>query len=80
MHVVDETSPRYGLGAEELEARQARVFLIIGASDAAIGAQVHNVPGFAPQQIRFGMRYTDAVVASEAGSLVADISRLSLVE
>jgi hypothetical protein len=70
MYVVDETSPRYGLGAEELEARQARVFLIIGASDAAIGAQVHDVHGFGPQQIRFGMRYTDAVVASEAGSLL----------
>jgi hypothetical protein len=27
-----------------------------------------------------GWSYTDAVVASEAGSLVADISKLSLVE
>jgi inward rectifier potassium channel len=80
MHVVNETSPLYGLGPEELEARQARIFLIIEARDAAIGAQVHDVHGFAPQQIRFGMRYTDAVVASEAGSLVADISKLSLVE
>jgi inward rectifier potassium channel len=80
MHVVDETSPLYGLGAEELEARQARVFLIIEARDAAIGAQIHDVHGFGPQQIRFGMRYIDAVVTSEAGSLVADISKLSLVE
>jgi inward rectifier potassium channel len=80
MHVIDATSPLYGLGPEELEARQARVFLIIEARDAAIGAQVHDVHGFAPRQIRFGMRYTDAVVASEAGSLVADISKLSLVE
>jgi hypothetical protein len=68
------------LGAEELEARQARVFLIIEVRDAAIGAQVHDVHGFGPQQIRFGMRYIDAVVTSEAGSLVADISKLGLVE
>ena len=46
----------------------------------AIGAQVHDVHGFTPQQIKFGMRYTDAVLASEAGSLVADLSKLSLVE
>jgi inward rectifier potassium channel len=80
MHVVDATSPLYGLALEDLEARQARVFLTIEACDAAIGAQVHDVHGFAPQQIRFGMRYSDAVLASEAGSLVADISKLSLLE
>jgi inward rectifier potassium channel len=80
MHVVDETSPLYGLEPDDLEARQARVFLTIEARDVAIGAQVHDVHGFTPQQIKFGMRYTDAVLASEAGSLVADLSKLSLVE
>jgi inward rectifier potassium channel len=80
MHVVDDMSPLHGLGPEDLEARQARVFLTIEARDAAIGAQVHDVHGFAPEQIRFGMRYSDAIQASEAGSLVADISKLSLVE
>jgi inward rectifier potassium channel len=80
MHVVDETSPLYGLGPEDLEARQARVFLTIEARDAAIGAQVHDVFGFEPQQIRFGMRYSDALLAGEAGSIVADIAKLSSVE
>jgi inward rectifier potassium channel len=80
MHVIDEASPLYGLGPEDLEARQARVFLTIEARDAAIGAQVHDVFGFEPRQIRFGMRYSDAVLAGEAGSLVADIAKLSLVE
>jgi inward rectifier potassium channel len=80
LHIVNEMSPLYGLGPEDLEARQARIFLTIEARDAAIGAQVHDVHGFAPLQIRFGMRYSDAVLASEPGSLVADISKLSLVE
>jgi inward rectifier potassium channel len=80
MHVIDEASPLYGLGLEDLEARQARIFLTIEARDAAIGARLHDVFGFEPQQIRFGMRYSDAIQASEAGSLVADISKLSQVE
>jgi inward rectifier potassium channel len=80
MHVIDETSPLYGLSAEDLEARQARVFLTIEARDAAIGAQIQDVSGFTPQQIKFGMRYGDAVTADGPGSLVADISKLSELE
>jgi inward rectifier potassium channel len=80
MHVIDKASPLYGLGPEDLTTRQARVFLTIEARDAAIGAQVHDVFGFEAQQIRFGMRYSDVVLPSETGGLVADISKLSLVE
>jgi inward rectifier potassium channel len=80
MHVIDEASRLYGLGSEDLAARRARVFLTIEARDAAIGAQVQDVFGFDPQQIRFGKRYSDAVLAGEDGSVVADIAKLSLVE
>jgi inward rectifier potassium channel len=80
MHVIDEASPLHGLGPEDLKAQQARIFLTIEARDAAIGAQVQDVFGFEPHQISFGMRYSDAVVADESGSVVADISKLSLVE
>ncbi len=80
MHVINEASPLHGLGLAELEVRQARIFLAIVARDAAIGAQVQDVFGFDPQQIKFGMRYGDAVVASEAGGIIADISKLSLLE
>jgi inward rectifier potassium channel len=80
MHVIDKASPLYGLGPEDLMARQARVFLTIEARDAAIGAQVHDVFGFEPEQIRFGMRYSDVVLPDGTGGLVADISKLSLME
>lgn len=80
MHVINEASPLHGLSAEDLEARQTRIFLTIAARDAAIGAQIQDVFGFTPQQIKFGKRYGDAVVASEAGHIIADISKLSLLE
>jgi inward rectifier potassium channel len=80
MHVIDRASPLYGLKLEDLESRQARIFLTIEARDAAIGAQIYDVFGFEPQQIRFGKRYSDAIMASEAGRLVADISKLSSIE
>jgi inward rectifier potassium channel len=80
MHVIDEASPLFGLGAEDLEARHARLFLTITARDAAVGAQVHDVFAFEPQQIKFGMRYSDAIQTDEDGGIIADISRLSLLE
>jgi inward rectifier potassium channel len=80
MHVIDEASPLHGLSPEDLEARQVRIFLAIEARDAAIGAQVQDVFGFDPLQIKFGRRYIDAVEAGETGGFTADISKLSLLE
>jgi inward rectifier potassium channel len=77
MHVIDEASLLHGLSPEDLEARQARVFLTIEAPDTATGAQVQDVFGFTPQQIKFGRRYGDV---GAPGCLVADISKLSELE
>ena len=80
MHVIDETSPLYGFGPEELEAHQIRIFLAVEARDAALGSKVQDLGGFLHHQVIFGSRYSDAVSIDEAGRTTADLSRLSLIE
>jgi inward rectifier potassium channel len=80
MHTIDEASPLFGLGAKDLEAIEARVFLAVEARDSALGAQVQDLGAFEHHQVMFGMRYSDAVSIDEAGRTTADLSRLSLIE
>ena len=80
MHVIDETSPLFGLGPKELEAQQVRIFVAVEARDAGLGALVQDLGAFEHHQVRFGMRYSDAVSLDEAGRTTADLSRISLVE
>jgi inward rectifier potassium channel len=79
IHIIDETSPLHGLGAKELQAQDARIFLAVEARDAALGQVVQDLTAFQPDQIAFGHRYVDAVTIDEHGRTAADLSLLSLV-
>ena len=77
MHVIDETSPLHGLGAEDLKIKDIRFFLAVEARDAALGQMVQDLGAYRPHQVAFGYRYVDAVTVDEQGRTAADISLLS---
>ncbi len=77
MHVIDETSPLHGLGAEDLQARDLRLFLAVEARDAALGQGVQDLAAYRPHQVIFGYRYVDAITTDEQGRTAGDISLLS---
>jgi inward rectifier potassium channel len=79
MHRISETSPLHGHDAESLAQIDARLFLAIEARDHALSAQVADVKDYAPQHIRFGMRFADMVIRDETGGTVADLSRISVL-
>ena len=80
MHVIDPSSPLYGLTAKDLEAVDARFYLSVEARDTALGARVQDIHDYTHGFVAFGMRYADAVSRDEAGQTTADLSRLSLLE
>jgi inward rectifier potassium channel len=80
MHVIDEASPLFGRGPEELKAEELRLFLAVEARDTGLGALVQDIATIEHHQIAFGMRYSEAVSVDEDGRTTADISRLSLIE
>jgi hypothetical protein len=52
----------------------------IEARDPTIATLVHDFCNYAPEDIRFGMRYADAVSVEEDGTPVADLTRIGALE
>ena len=80
MHVLDERSPLHGYDAARTIEADAHVFVIIQARDPILATMVHDTHYYAPEDIRFGMRYTDAVTTAGDGTPVADLSKIGALE
>ena len=80
MHVVDERSPLHGYDAARTIAANAQVFVLIEARDPTLATTVHEIRNYAAQDIRFGMRYADAVTTAEDGAPVLDLTRIGALE
>ena len=79
MHVIDEASPFHGWDADHAEVADLRLFVSVRGHDPAIGQVVADSRSFSGADIRFGMRYVDAVSRDEAGRVIADYSRLGTI-
>jgi inward rectifier potassium channel len=80
MHVLDERSPLRGYDAAQAIETDARVFVTIEARDPTLATVVRDARFYAPQDIRFGMRYADVASTAEDGTLVADLRRIGALE
>ena len=79
MHVIDETSPLGGYQPEHEELGELRLFLNVRGHDPAIGQLVVDSRTYYGADVRFGMRYVDAVLRDEDNRVVADYSRLGTI-
>jgi inward rectifier potassium channel len=66
-HPVDEKSPLFGLGPEELEAMDAYFVVILEGLDDASGQKVHVRNGYGASDLRFGHVYSDILTQTESG-------------
>jgi inward rectifier potassium channel len=80
MHVMDERSPLYGYDAAQVVAARAQVFVTLEARDPTLATSVHEIRSYAPEDIRFGMRYVDAITTEEDGTPVADLTKIGEME
>jgi inward rectifier potassium channel len=80
MHVLDERSPLHGSDRARAIEMDARVFVTLEARDPTLATTVHDVRYYAPEDIRFGMRYADAVSTAQDGTRVADLTRIGALE
>jgi inward rectifier potassium channel len=80
MHVLDERSPLHGYDpARSIEA-DAQMFVTLEARDPTLATMVYDIRNYAAEDIRFGMRYTDAVTTAEDGTPVLDLTRIGQLE
>jgi len=80
MHVMDERSPLHGCDAARVIEAGARVFVTLEARDPALATTVQDIRNYGPEDIRFGMRYADAVTTAEDDALILDLTKISALE
>jgi inward rectifier potassium channel len=80
MHVLDERSPLHGYDAAKAIEENAQLFVLIEVHDPILAAMVHQIRNYAAKDIRFGMRYADAVTTADDGVPVFDLTRIGALE
>src|SRR5450631_384142 len=74
-HVIDEQSPLYGLGPDDLEASKVSLVVVVSGYDVVAAQIVHARRSYDHPDIRFGQRYADILDTSEDGRLRIDYGR-----
>jgi inward rectifier potassium channel len=80
MHVLDERSALHGYDATRAIEADAQVFVTIEARDPMLSTTVHDLRNYSASEIRFGMRYADAVTTAKDGTPVLDLTRIGELE
>jgi inward rectifier potassium channel len=80
MHVMDERSPLYGYDAAKVAAARAQMFVTLEARDPTLATSVYEIRNYATEDVRFGMRYVDAITIEADGTLVADLTKIGEME
>jgi inward rectifier potassium channel len=80
MHVLDERSPLHGYDAARAIKASAQVFVLLEAHDPTVATTVHEIRNYAARDIRFGMRYQDAVTTAADGTPVLDLTKIGALE
>lgn len=80
MHVLDERSPLHGFDRARAMAADARIFVTLEARDPTLATTVQDIRNYAAADLRFGMRYADAVTATLDGALSVDLTRIGELE
>lgn len=80
MHVLDERSPLHGYDAARAIAADARIFVTLEARDPTLATTIEAIGDYAPEDIRFGTRYADAVTVAEDGAPIVDLAKIGALE
>jgi inward rectifier potassium channel len=71
-HVLDEESPLYGRNADDLDASNVSLVVVVSGYDVVAAQTVHARKSYDHSDIRFGHRYADILSVSDDGRLRID--------
>jgi inward rectifier potassium channel len=74
-HVIDSTSPLYGLDAEDLKAAQVSLVVVVSGYDIVAAQTVHARMSYNHTDIRFGQRYADILETFDDGRIRIDYGK-----
>ncbi len=80
MHVIDETSPLYGLDAAALQKAEVEIeCALIGFDDVSMQT-VHSIHIYSDKDIVFGHRLVDTIQTLPNGDLLLDLTKFDAIE
>ena len=56
------------------------MFVTIEARDPMLSTTVHDLCNYSAREIRFGMRYSDALITAKDGTPILDMTRIGALE
>ena len=74
-HIIDETSPLYGFTAEDFEANNIALAVVVSGYDVVAAQTVHARKTYDHPDIRIGHRYAEILDTTEDGRLRVDYGR-----
>jgi inward rectifier potassium channel len=74
-HAIDEQSPFQGLTAEDLEASDISLIVVVAGYDVVAAQTVHARKTYEFPEILFGRRYVDVIYPSAHGRIRIDYGR-----
>jgi len=74
-HVLDETSPLYGMNGDDLAVADVLLMVVVSGYDVVAAQTVHARKSYAHSTIRFGHRYADILDTSDDGRIKVDYGR-----
>jgi inward rectifier potassium channel len=81
VHPIDETSPLYGLTAEDLRQSDAEFLILLTAIDETFSQTVHSRMSYKHDEVRWNERFTNIFERSSSDSLLMiDVRRIDCTE
>ncbi len=75
MHVIDERSPLYGVGPDDIEERMISIVVSLTGYDGTYAQTVHARALYYPEDIQFDRRFVDVIGSTGDGRLLVDYTR-----
>lgn len=75
MHRIDENSPLHGLSAEQIDAAEMEIVILLSGRDEVLADTIYARHAYSPDEIRWNHRFVDVLSISEDGQRVVDLTK-----
>jgi inward rectifier potassium channel len=79
MHVIDETSPMFGLSADDLAKADVEIEISLTGLDDVTMQNIHSLHTYTDKEILYGHRFADTIQMLPDGDIVLDLTQFHVI-
>jgi len=80
LHIIDETSPLYGMTEKDLEGASGQLLVVLSGMDETFAQRIHARHSYLPEDIVWNKHFADVISEAEDGRRVVDYNRFHELE